>query len=170
VEIINDLPSIHERYVNLVKNTKKELLGFVKRPYAHQAKSQKLGEQEHAELEILKRGAVVKSLYEFPSEEEFEWSIAHIKKCTRAGEEARMIEQIPVKMCVFDIKYVLMVFENPRLATSPLTNLVIEHPGLTRAARMSFDYLWEKAKDYRAWRSLSRKKVKNENLKAGLGR
>jgi len=154
VEIVKGLPSIHERYISLVKNTKKEILGFVKRPYIHQAKSQKLGEQEHAEFEILKRGAVIKSLYEFPNEEESEWLIAHIKKCIQAGEEARVIEQIPVKMCVFDMKYVFMILENPKLATLSLTNLFIEHPGLARAIRMSFNYLWEKAKDYRVLRSL----------------
>jgi sugar-specific transcriptional regulator TrmB len=159
VEIVKGLPSTHERYVNLMKNTKKELLGFVKGPYAHQAKSQKIGEQERAEFEILKRGVVARVLYEFPSEEEIEWLFNHIKKCIDVGEEARVTEQIPVKMCVFDMRYVLMSLENPKLSISPFTNLVIDHPGLARAVRFSFDYLWEKGKDYK---SLSKGRVKVE--------
>lgn len=162
VEIIKGLPSIHERYINLVKNTKKELLGFVKRPYACGHKRQKVGEQENAEFEILKRGVVARVLYELPGEEEIDFLTTHIKKCVEAGEKARVIEQVPIKMYIFDQRYVLMALENSKLVTSPLTMLVIEHPGLAKAARISFDYLWEKAHDYRVLRSLGRNKSKNE--------
>lgn len=162
VEIIKGRKSIHERYISLVKITKKELLGFVKRPYSHQYKRQKIGEQENIEFEILKRGAVARVLYEFPSEEEMEDRIAHIEKCIQAGEKARLIKHLPIKMYIFDQRYVLMALENPKLVTSPLTMLVIDHPGLAMTARISFDYLWKKAKDYRVFRSLSKGRVKVE--------
>jgi hypothetical protein len=142
----------------LVRNTKKELLSFVKCPYAHQNKRQKLGEQENVEFEILKKGAVARALYELPSGEHIEPIITHIEKCIKAGEKARVLEHVPIKMCILDGRYVLMILENPKLATYPLTMLVIEHPGLALAARILFNHLWEKAKDYRSLKSLRKKK------------
>jgi len=158
VEIIKGRSSIHERYVSLVRNTKKELLSFVKCPYAHQNKRQKMGEQENVEFEILKKGAVARALYELPSGEHIEPIITHIEECIKAGEKARVIAHLPIKMFIFDRKYVLMTLENPKLATYPLTMLVIEHPGLALAARILFNHLWEKAKDYRSLKSLRKKK------------
>ncbi len=162
VEIIKGLPSIHERYINLVKNSKQEVVMLVRGPYTHQKKKEKLSEQENAEFEILKRGVTVNVLYEFPSEDEIEFRITHIEKCVQEGEKARVIEQVPIKMYIFDQRYVLMALENPKFVTSPFTMLVIDHPGLAKASRISFDYLWEKAHDYRILRSLSKGRVKVE--------
>lgn len=162
VEVIKGRQSIHERYVNLVKMTKKELLGFVKRPYTHKYNRQKMGEQENVEFKILKRGAVARVLYEFPSEEEREDRIAHIEKCIQAGEKARLIKHLPIKMYIFDQRYVLMALEHPKLVISPITMLVIDHQGLAKATRIAFDSLWKKAKDYRDFGSLSKGRVKVE--------
>jgi len=155
VEIIKGPTSIHERYIALVKNTKRDLMSFVKPPYAHQLKKQQVEEQENAEFEILKKGVVVRVLYEFPEAEDIERRIAHIEKCMKAGEEARVIEGLPIKMHIFDGRYVLMALDNPMLATFPLTMLVIEHPGLALANKILFNYLWGKAEDYRVLRSLT---------------
>ena len=145
VEIIKGISSIHERYVSLVRNTRKEFIGFVKPPYAHQHKRQKVNAQESIEFEILKKGVIIRSLYEFPNEEEIETTIDHIKKCIEAGEKARMIEKLPVKMYISDVKYMFMALDNPKVTASPLTMLVIEHPGFALATRILFNHLWDKA-------------------------
>lgn len=156
IEVIKDLPSIHERYVSLVRNTKEELVGFVKGPYAHQSSNTKLDEQESAEFKILKRGALVRTLYEYPKEDEMEIQIAHIESCIKAGEHARIYKDVPLKMYIFDTRYVLMALDNVRSTTSPLTMLVIEHPSLAAAAKILFDILWEKADDYTKLKNLIR--------------
>lgn len=160
VEVINDLSSIHERYVSLVKNTKFELLAFVRPPYAYQGRREKLEEQENAEFEILKRNVNVKVLYEYTSEKDLKSLLEHINKCVSAGEKARIIEKLPVKMYVFDRKYVLMALENKKAKKTNLIMLVIEHSGLGKAASMLFEYLWKKAKDYKVLESLIKKKQK----------
>jgi len=142
VEIIKGLPSIHERYVSLVKGTKRELLGFVKRPYACGQSNQIVDEQENAEFEMLKSGAAARVLYELPGKKEGEFLFAHIKKCLKMGEKARIMAHIPVKMYVFDERYVLMALDNSKVANSPFTMLVVEHPGLAQAATVLFDHLW----------------------------
>jgi sugar-specific transcriptional regulator TrmB len=156
VEIINDLPSIHERYVCLVRNTKRSLLGFVKGPYAHQHRNHKLDEQETAEFDILKRGAVVQTLYEVGIQDDIDEKIAHIEKCVYAGERARIIDHVPVKMYVFDETYVLMALDNTRAPSDLLTMLVIDHPALASAAKLLFDHLWEQAEDFAAFKDRKR--------------
>ena len=157
VEIIEDLPSIHERYVSLVRNTKHEFLSFVKPPFAYQ-KNHKLSEQENAEFEILKRGVVARVIYEYPTNKhDMEERVRHIERCVEAGEKARVLEHLPIKMYVFDQKYVLMALDTSRRATSTLTMLVIEHPGLAQAFKVLFDYLWDKAEDHHVLKNLIKK-------------
>jgi len=162
VEVIKDLPSIHERYINLVKNTKKEFVGFVKPPYAHRQKVDKLDEQEDVEFEIIKRGVVVRVLYEYPEENEVDEIIEHIKRCISVGEKARVVPRLPIKMYIFDSRYVLMALDNSLPALYPLTMLVIEHPGLAQAALLLFEYLWKQAENYTVLRKLKKKYSKRE--------
>ncbi len=145
VEIIKDLPSIHQRYVGLVANTRFELLGFVKPPHAFQNSGKKLEEQEDEETGRLLKGIDVKVLYEYTMEDSFGLSLEHIKRCIAAGEQARFINQLPIKMYVFDRRFVLMAMSNGEKASSPLTMLVVEHTAWANAARILFDYLWENA-------------------------
>lgn len=147
VEVINDMSSIHERYVNLMKNTKFELLGFVKPPFATQNKKSRLGEQENTEFNVLKKGVEARVLYEFESRDSFEL-YDHIKRCVAHDEKARVIEKLPVKMYVFDRRYVLMALSDSKGNNSGLTMLVVDNPGLAEATAVLFNFLWEQAYDY----------------------
>jgi len=157
IEIIHDRPSIHERYVNLVRNTKKELLGFVKPPFAHKPTRKKLIEQENAEYDILKKGVIIRVLYEFPDQVEMVERLQHIKSVAKRGERSRVIEHLPIKMYIFDKRYVLMALANSRDAASALTMVVIDHPGLAEAGSLLFHNLWEQAHD---WQYLESKFLK----------
>ena len=148
VEVISDMASIHERYVCLVKNTKHELLGFVKPPFATQSKKTKLTEQENTEFNILKKGAKARVLYEYGSRDYIEL-YEHITKCSEQGEESRILDQLPIKMYIFDRRYVLMALSNDKNKNSDLTMIVIDNPGLAEASAMLFNFLWGQAKDYR---------------------
>ncbi|MCK4312860.1 MAG: hypothetical protein KAW88_09015, partial [Candidatus Cloacimonetes bacterium] len=153
IEVLKDRKQIHEMYVSLVRNTKNELIGFAKPPYAHERKRQKMNTQENAEFEILKNGVVVKGLYEFPSKKDIEFITKHIEECIKAGEKARMIEKNPIKMYISDRKYVLMALDNPKFSTSPFTMLLIKHPDLALACRILFDHLWEKAMPFEEFKN-----------------
>ena len=157
VEIIRDLQSIHERYVSLVRITKREIISFVKPPYSTQRRRDKLSEQENAEFDVLKKGVIVRTLYEIPAPNEVEIDYAHIHRCVQAGERARVIEKLPIKMYVFDNHYVLMALANIHTTTSPLTMLVVEHPALALAAQILFNHLWEHAYDYQILKSIGKK-------------
>ncbi|HDI82417.1 MAG TPA: TrmB family transcriptional regulator [candidate division WOR-3 bacterium] len=161
IEIITNAPSIHEKYVCLVKNTQFEMLGFVRPPYAYKGRVNRLDEQEDAEFEILKYGVTVRVLYEYKHEEDLEATYTHIKKCVAAGEKARVIEELPIKMYVFDRRYVLMALDDVKSSNKSLTMIVIEHPGLAKMAAMLFDYLWDQAKDYTYLKKVIKERKKN---------
>lgn len=148
IEIIHDRPSIHERYVSLVRNTKRELVGFVKPPFAHKPKKTKLYEQENAEFDILQKGAIIRVLYELPDQTEIAERLEHIRTCAKKGERSRVIEHLPIKMYIFDQRYVLMALDNSKDAASLLTMVVVDHPGLAQTGTLLFNHLWEKAHDW----------------------
>jgi len=148
VEIIKDLPSIHERFVNLMKNTKRELIGLAKAPYTHQYDETKLKEQDDAVYGRVKKGIEVKVVYEIPAKDKLEWTYNHIKKCARAGEKARVIESLPINVYIFDERYILMALANATLQNTPLTMFVVDHPPLAYLGKALFDLLWRQAKDY----------------------
>ena len=157
VEIIKDIPSIHERYVDLVRNSTFEILGFVKPPYTHKQGGNKLDQQEGQEISKLAAGLTIKGLYEYEYEDIADFELPHIERCIAAGEQVRFMKKLPIKMHIFDRKYVLMAMSNGESSTSPLTMLVVEHPALAAASRILFDHLWENAMDLDALKSILRK-------------
>jgi sugar-specific transcriptional regulator TrmB len=160
IEIIHDRPSIHERYVSLVKNTHKELLGFVKPPFAHRPTRKKLIEQESAEYDILKKGVIIRVLYEFPVTAEMVERLQHIRSMAKHGERSRVIEHLPIKMYIFDKRYVLMALADSKDAVSALTMVVVDHPGLAESGALLFHYLWEQAHDWQYLETKFLKKTK----------
>jgi len=154
VEIIKDLPSIHERFVNLMKNTKKELIGLAKAPFTHQYDETKLKEQDDAVHEGVKKGVDVKVVYEIPAKDKLEWTYNHIKKCVRAGEKVRVIESLPIKVYIFDERFILMSLANATLQNPPLTMFVVDHPPLASLGIALFNALWKETKDYRLLQTL----------------
>ena len=157
VEIIRDIPSIHERYVDLVRNSKFEILGFVKPPYTHQRGGKKLNQQEDQEITKLSTGLTIKGLYEYECENIADFELPHIERCIAAGEQVRFMKKLPIKMYIFDRKFVLMAMSNGESSTTPLTMLVVDHPALAAASKILFDHLWENAMDLDALKSILRK-------------
>jgi sugar-specific transcriptional regulator TrmB len=93
IEIIQGHSSVHARYVDLVRNTKKEILAFIKSPFAHEYSEKRLDEQVDAADRILKKGVVVRTIYETPSEEESKTLIKLMEIFARKGEEIHIAEQ-----------------------------------------------------------------------------
>lgn len=157
VEIIEDQPSIHERYLSLLMNTKKEFVGLVKPPYVHQYNELKLSEQDEMMFRKIKKGVKVRMLYEIPVKK-LKWTYSYIKKCVERGEKARVINSVPAKIYIFDQKFIVVALADLKPGVSPLTMFVIEHPPLARAGMILFDYLWAQAQNYHSLKSLIKKR------------
>lgn len=153
IEILTSNKQIHERYLSLLKNTKHELISFVKPPYAHEGNKHKLNSQEEQFYLLANKGIGKRVLYEYPHGKDINFLIPHIEKCVKAGENARMLENIPIKMIISDGENVLMALNNSELANSNFTCIIIEHPDLAKANKILFEHLWNQAMPFEEYKS-----------------
>lgn len=145
IEVLTNNQQIHEKYVSLKNASQHELIAFIKPPFAHEGKKSKLAKQEQFESDKLKKGLVTKGIYEIPEGENISFLIPHIKRSVEKGEEARMLKSIPIKLHIFDERFVMMALKNSESSDSKLTMISIEHPDLAKAHKMLFEFMWEQA-------------------------
>jgi sugar-specific transcriptional regulator TrmB len=147
IEVMRDKVQIHRRYTNSVRNTKREMLTFNKGPYASD-NPERLTEQEDEETKLLKRGGKTKNIYEFKEFNEVDWLLDSVKKTVRFGQEARVVEKLPIKMLIFDDEKVMFPLEQPIDVSNDLTMIYIEHKQLANACRILFNHMWDQGKDF----------------------
>ena len=153
IEVIKDPPQIHKRFLHLVGEAKEEILVFTKAPFA--ASPEESQEQLAQETDILKRGVKAGSIYEI-EESDRGWLFEHLKRAAKAGEEARVIKELPMKMAIFDSRIVLYVLEDPVSKQTSLTTQIVEHRALAKTLRVVFEAFWERAEDYHILRGSRR--------------
>jgi hypothetical protein len=145
VEVLTNNEQIHEKYVSLKNATEHELIAFVKPPFAHEGNKSRIERQDEVDSQRLRNGIISKAIYEIPSAEIASFLIPHIEKNISEGGEGRMLEEVPIKLHIFDERFVLMALKNPDKSNSKLTMVCIEHPDLAKANKILFEHLWEKA-------------------------
>ncbi len=147
IEIIKDPYQIHKRFMQLVGEAKEEIVVCTKPPFS--SPREKLEDQAHREAEILKRGIRCRSIYEISKDEdEKRWQLEMINRAVRAGEEARVLKELPMKIAIFDGKIVLLALEDPVSKQPSFTTQIVEHRALAKGLKILFETLWEQAKDY----------------------
>ncbi len=147
IEVMEEKTQIHRRYIKSVASTRVEMLTFNKGPYASD-NSERLKEQEDEEAKLLKRGGSSKGIYQFSELEEIDWLYESVKMSVRDGEKARIVENLPIKMLIFDDEKVMFPLEQPIKTTKDLTMIYIEHKQLAAACRILFDYMWNSGVDF----------------------
>lgn len=147
IEIIKNPDMIKERYLELVNGATEEILVFTKPPF--DSTPEQAQEQGEKVLDVIKRKVRLRCIYEMlESDERNKWLYNFIKWGIGEGEEARVIDKLPMKMAIFDKKTVLLALEDPVSKELSLTTQVIEHRALANGLRILFDVMWEKAQDY----------------------
>ena len=160
IEYIKDAPSIHERYTSLMRNAEFEILSFSKPPYAYQNVAKKRKEQEDQQISKLSSGILCKVIYEYKDKSPEDFYLPHIEISIQAGLQVRYLEQLPVKMIVFDRRFVLIAMRNSESTTTPLTMLLVDHPSLASAMSILFNTLWDNGINLEEY-----KKLNNINIK-----
>jgi sugar-specific transcriptional regulator TrmB len=140
IEVLRDRGAINERFRELQAAVKEEILVFNKPPYATPP-------QENVEgLELLKRhsarGIYELSLFDDPD------AAAGVRRFADAGEKARVVDTLPLKLVIIDEEVVMFGMEDPverRDSTgSDLTIVVVEHPALANVLKAAFEATWER--------------------------
>jgi len=135
IEVLRDKRAINERFAELQSAVKKEILVFTKPPYATPP-------QENVEgLEVSQTHAA-RSIYEFGVFEDAAVA-AGVRRFIDAGEQARFVPELPLKLVIIDETIVMFGMEDPVAGSSDLTIVVVEHTSLARVLKTAFDAFWE---------------------------
>lgn len=154
IEIIKSPDMIRERYLELVDKAQEEILVFTKPPF--DSTPEQAEDQGEKVLSVIKRKVRLRCIYELlDSEERNIWLYNFIKWGIEEGEEARVIDNLPMKMAIFDRKIVLLALEDPVSKELSMTTQVVEHRALANGLSILFDVTWEKANDYQILEQLT---------------
>ena len=134
IEVLRDRRAINERFGELQAGIEHEILVFTKPPYAKPA-------QENVEGIAVTRSHRALSVYEFAALEDPDFA-AGVRRFIAAGEEARFVERLPLKLVIIDETIVMFGMEDPVAGSSELTMVVIEHRALARLLKIAFEAVW----------------------------
>ena len=141
IEILKDKGKIRKRWLTLQKNAKQEILCFTKAPY-----SAPFSENVDVETDLLKRKVKIRGIYEYNdimySEKE---GIKIISSLISAGEEARIVKELPMKLAIIDENITMLALNDPVSLKPSITTIVINHPSFAIAQKYVFESIWEKA-------------------------
>jgi sugar-specific transcriptional regulator TrmB len=134
IEVLRDAGAINERFGELQASVKREILVFTKPPYASQP-------QENKEGLKVSRSHRARSVYEMSAFDDPAF-IAGVERFIRAGEEARFVEALPLKLVIIDETIVMFGMQDPVGSGGDLTIMVVEHPSLAQVLKTSFETTW----------------------------
>lgn len=140
IEVLRDPGAINERFAELQAAIRSEILVFTKPPYATPP-------QENVEGLEVTRSHVARSVYEVSALDDPAVA-AGIRRFIAEGEEARFVEELPLKLVIIDETIVMFGMEDPVAGGVPrrsndLTIMVVEHPALARTLKTAFQAIWE---------------------------
>jgi len=134
IEVLRDAGAINERFGELQASVKDEILVYTKPPYATKP-------QENVEGLKVTRSHRARSVYEMSAFDDPAF-IAGVERFVEAGEEARFVESLPLKLVIIDETIVMFGMQDPVGSGGDLTIMVVEHPSLAQTLKTSFEATW----------------------------
>jgi len=135
IEVLREPGAIAARFAELQAAAEREILVFTKLPYATPPAENVEG------LELLERGTG-RSVYE-RSVLEHPDVLDAVERFVHAGEQARVVEELPMKLAIIDERIVMFSLEDPVAGGESLTILVVEHRALAALLKLAFERVWE---------------------------
>jgi len=137
VEVLRDPGLLGARFIDLQREAEHELLTFAKAPYANSSNPAGL----ESTRRIVAAGGDVRCIYE-PSVLDRPEVLAEILQFIRAGEGARVADEVPMKLCLADGHRALFSLTDPIAGRLTSTNILVEHPALASSLRTAFEAIW----------------------------
>jgi len=135
IEVLRDRGAINERFAEIQRSVKREILVFTKPPYATPPQENEEG------LEVtqthLARSVYEASVFDDPETTE------GVRRFVEAGEDARFVKHLPLKLVIIDEHVVMFGMEDPVADSDALTIVVVEHPSLAQVLKVAFTTTWE---------------------------
>ncbi len=137
IEVLRDQAAVNERFSELQASVKNEILVFTKPPYATPP-------QENTEGLVVSRQHIVRSIYEFSAFDDPDF-VEGVRAFIEAGEEARFVPELPLKLVIIDETIVMFGMQDPIEGSSDLTIVVVEHSSLAQTLKLAFNATWATA-------------------------
>ncbi len=147
IEIFKSKDQIQKKYIQMLQSTKCELLTFNKGPYVCDNPG-RLNEQQTHETDLLKRGGICRNIYEINELTKHEWLMEYIVNQINHGQQAKVIDSLPIKMILSDSEIVSFPLPQTIGDSTDITLVFIKHHQLAAASKMLFAHLWEQARDF----------------------
>jgi sugar-specific transcriptional regulator TrmB len=136
IELLRDPGAIAERHAELLGRAKRELLVFAKPPYSN-LPLETTGEAEQPPP------AVARAVYEFSAFDDPD-TLETVRQSMDAGQEARFVPELPVRLVVVDEAIALFGMQDPVAGATDVTIVVVEHPALATTLKMAFTAVWDR--------------------------
>jgi DNA-binding CsgD family transcriptional regulator len=138
VEIVSGAEAVHRRFEQLQRGAKRLVQVLDTPPYAGLG-----GTPNKIERETLARGVEYRGIYDKAALEAAPGTIDAIARYVSAGEQARYLSKLPLKLATFDREfgYVPLTVSQPDIAKF----MVVRPCSLLDALLYIFDTLWERA-------------------------
>lgn len=151
IEILREPRAIAARFNQLQARVRREILVFNRPPYATVPQENiaglKLARQRKA------RGLYELSLFDDPEAAE------GVQRFIAAGEEARFVPVLPLKLVIIDEAIVLFGMEDPVATGNDLTIMVVERPSLAIVLKAAFESYWDRGVSFEDARDLAAGRV-----------
>lgn len=142
IEVLRESGAIAKRFDELQAAAQTELLIFTKPPYAVKPAENVGG------VDLLSRGVVARSIYE-RSVYDDPGVVEAVRRFVEAGEQARVVDHLPLKLVVIDERVTLFTMEDPVAGVTDLTIMIVEHPGFAGLLKLAFERAWEAGDPFR---------------------
>jgi len=151
IEVLRDRRAINERFAELQSAVKNEILVFTKPPYATPP-------QENVEGLEAVRTHEARSIYEFSIFDDPEVTRG-VQQFVEAGEQARFVPNLPLKLVIIDETIVMFAMEDPVAGSSDFTIVVVEHKSLAKVLKTAYDAYWDTGLSFDEARELVARKA-----------
>lgn len=143
IEVLRGPALVAKRFAEYEASAEREILVFTKAPYA-------VAPRENVEgLELLNRDIEARSIYE-RSVRENPVLVTAIEEFIAAGEQARIVDELPLKLVLIDDRVALFTLEDP-VATDPeLTIVIVENAAWVSLLKIAFEAVWARAEPFSA--------------------
>ena len=79
----------------------------------------------------------------------------------KMGEEARIIEELPMKLAISDVETTIFVLNDKVSMQGGMTTMIVEHPGFAVALKKVFESYWKEAMPISTFRKNKLKYFRN---------
>ena len=141
IEVLRDPAAIAKRFTELEDSVEREILVFTKPPYAVDPAENVEG-LKLLERKIEARSVYERTIYDHPAH------VAAIRMFVAAGEEARVVDELPLKLVLIDERVAMFTMEDPVSGEPGLTIMIVEHTGLARLLKLAFESVWARGAEF----------------------